>query len=97
MTSVEKALRDFMVGEGVSSYEAELAARRCAREVTSYGVAGAAFGVGIGLLTSNHGALLMGVVTGAAGAGLALAQSPSCEEVRDAATRLAQLESFGTR
>jgi hypothetical protein len=89
MDPLEQKLREFMVTNGVTPTVAETAAQKCASAVKTNAFLGATVGFTLGMATSNPGSLIIAVVTGGfAGAGTLLG-SPSCQEVRDAALKIA--------
>ncbi|MFO0826531.1 MAG: hypothetical protein U0572_00125 [Phycisphaerales bacterium] len=93
-TLTEDTMVDLLMRNGVDSSSAHTLAQACASSIDKGTVAGFGVGLGVGLATSNPGTLLLALLMGGAGAGLAAAGSPSCSEVREAAFRaLAHLNS----
>lgn len=85
MHLLEKELYDFMVQNGVDGFTAQEAAKNCATSITRSAGVGFVIGTGVGVATGNPAALLMGGVGAFGGGALALAISPTCNEVRQAA------------
>ena len=88
MDILEQQLYDFMIEKDVPASIAKAAAVECARRVERNALLGATAGLFAGYCTGNPAAILMGVA-GAGFAGTAtLIASPSCQQVRDAASRI---------
>jgi hypothetical protein len=68
---------------------AKPAAMECARRFQSKFLLGAGAGFAVGVLTRNPAAILMGIAAGSFSGTAILIASPSCQEVRNAALKLA--------
>ena len=90
MNALEKQLEEYMVNQGDSPATADAAARKCIEAVARNTSLGFGIGVGVGLITSNPGALLMGVAAGSIAGAATFLADPSCEAVREAAMKVSR-------
>lgn len=88
MGILEQRLYDYMIDRDVPPLVAQSAAEECARRMERNAVLGAAGGFAVGFLTANPGAILMGLAGAGFGGAATLLASPSCEQVREAASQI---------
>ena len=88
MGILEQRLYDYMIDRDVPPSVARSAAEECARRIERNAALGAAGGLALGYLTGNPATILMGLAGAGFGGAATLLASPSCEQVRDAASKI---------